>query len=88
MSEPCTQEQRLIHLEAALAGISDTLKDVKDLLKSSIKADERIRALQTEFSDQEKRLRNLELSHAAVRWIERVIWAGGAAILGFYINKG
>lgn len=82
----CTQEPRLIHLENALAGISDTLKDVKDLLRSSIQADERIRTLQKEAVDREERLRKLESAVAASRWLERVVWTVVAAGIGLLFN--
>lgn len=84
----CLQEPRLVHLEAVLAGIDETLKDVKDLLRSSIQADERIRALQRGVSEQEKRIRSMEVAHASIRWVERVVWVLVAAAVGLYLNKG
>ena len=92
----CTQEPRLVHLEAALAGIANALTDVKDLLRTSIQTDERLRSLQNTVNDQEgllrsmeKRLRATELAHAASRWAERVVWFIVAAALGVYFhNKG
>ena len=84
---PCSQEPRLAHLEAAVTGINTTLNDVKDLLKSSIQADERINTLQKENHDQEKRLRRLEQTQAAGRWLERVAWILVASGLGWLFHS-
>ena len=84
----CSQEPRVAHLESTLAGIADTLKDVKELLKASALADERINTLQKENLDQEKRLRHMESAIASGRWLERVAWMVVAAGLGWFFHKG
>lgn len=70
-----------------MTGINTTLNDVKDLLKSSIQADERINTLQKENHDQEKRLRRLEQTQEAGRWLERVAWILVAAGLGWLFHS-
>lgn len=74
-----------------MATIGDTLKDVKDLLKSSIQTDERIVVLKKENADQEERLRKLEIAFAGGRWLERVAWlivTAGLAWLFHTNNRG
>ncbi len=83
----CSQESRFAHLEATLDSVSDTLRDVKDLLKSSIQADERIHTLQQEAADMEKRVRVLEMAHAAGRWVERVMWAGATVVVTAVVTR-
>ena len=84
----CSQEPRLITLETVVAGIGDTLKDVKDLLKFSIQTDERVNVLKQENIDQEKRIRKLETAMASGRWLERVAWLAAAAGMGWLFHKG
>ena len=83
----CIQEARLSKLEASLSSIQESIKDIKDLLQSSIRADERIHALQGDALDQEKRIRKLETAQATSRWIERLVWIVVAAYFG-YLFKG
>ena len=80
----CSQEKRLLQLETALESISDTLRDVKDLLRMSIQTDERIHVLQGDAKDKEKRLRAVERNQATSRWADRVVWiivAAGITLL-------
>lgn len=76
MGEHCSQEPRFAQLETGLEAISETLKDVRDLLKSSIRSEERIADLQGKSGDYEKRLRKLETARASGQWIERLMWVG------------
>ena len=87
-TQACSQEPRLIHLESAVANIGAILSDVRDLLTSSTKAEERIAALKEENRDQEKRLRRMEQTIAASRWLERVVWILMTAGLGWLFHKG
>lgn len=84
----CAQEPRLLQLEIGVAAIGETLKDVKDLLKSSIQTDERVSTLKQENSDQEKRIRKLEAAVSGGRWLERLAWAVMAAGLSWFFHKG
>ena len=87
MTEPCTQESRLAGLEATLVAISDSLKDVREILRSSIVFDERIAALRRDTEDREMRLRKLEITTASTKWQERVVWAVVAAALALLLKN-
>ncbi|MDL2272795.1 hypothetical protein LJC23_07190 [Desulfovibrio sp. OttesenSCG-928-I05] len=64
-----------------MEAIADTLQDVRDLLKTSIRSEERIASLQQDGRDQEKRLRRLEQTQATNQWLERLTWIGITAII-------
>lgn len=84
--ERCSQEPRFTRLETGLEAISETLKDVRDLLESSIRSEERIAELQRKSGEHEKQIRRLEMTQAGGRWIERGVWIGLTAWASGIIN--
>lgn len=72
--QPCGQEPRLAVMESALANISATLADLKDIMVAQATTSERILTLQQRDLDQEMRLRKLEHGLATGKWTERVVW--------------
>lgn len=83
-NQQCSQEPRLSQLEASTSSISETLKDVRDILKKSIQAEERIATLQEQMRDQKKCLRTLELAYAGAKWVERAVWVVLTGGLGLF----
>ena len=87
LQSSCTQEPRITQLETSMASISETLQDVRDLLKASIRSEERIMALQQEGQDKERRIRKLETGHASRMWMDRVVWGIVAAALALLLKQ-
>lgn len=87
----CAHEAELGRLDEAIIEIKDTLRDVKELLKSNATLSERMTAAQTAISNIDTRLRKLELAVArhqgSGKWIERVVWCLVSAALGFYAKS-
>ena len=86
-SDHLLQEERLIKLEVGQGAIHKTLSDMKELLSTSIRNEERVRTLQEKNSDQESRLRRLESTLAASKWIERVVWILVTGGVGFLLSR-
>lgn len=73
-------------LNAALAEIKDTLRDLKDLLASNAALEEQAIITRNSLKEINERLRSVELEQARSKgnskWTDRIIWAITSAALG------
>lgn len=81
---PCQHEGDISVLNAALAEIKDTLRDLKDLLASNAALEEQAIITRNSLKEINERLRSVELEQAKSnsKWTDRIIWAITSAALG------
>lgn len=84
----CGQEPRLAVMENVLEGINENLAELRQLMLAVTQSQERIASLRASTQDQEDRIRKLEHTQAAGKWMERIVWLLVAAALTFYLNFG
>ena len=84
----CTQEPRLSLLEHTQEQILETLKDLKDLLATSIRTEERLSTASQRVLDLELRLRKAEQRIFSSAWMERIVWAALMAVIPWLIRSG
>ncbi|MCD7985247.1 MAG: hypothetical protein LUG19_13525 [Desulfovibrio sp.] len=87
---PCSHESDFGAINAAITGIQETLRDVKELLTSNAALEEQAMQFRSELSNLFDRLHIVELEQAtskgSAKWVDKVIWfilsAGLGALLG------
>lgn len=84
----CSQEPRLSVLERGQEQILETLKDMKELLARSIRTEERITTASKRLANLEQRQADLERRVYSGAWVERVLLAVTAGVLGWAVRKG
>lgn len=82
----CNQTLRFDRLDEIVTDIKDTLAKLTDLLHKQTRAEEQLKTLFKASEDQEKRMRVLETSSAASRWVERVAWLMAAAAVSYFMK--
>lgn len=82
----CLHEGDISVLNAALAEIKDTLRDLKDLLASNAALEEQAIITRNSLKEISERLRSVELEQARCKgnskWTDRILWAVTSAALG------
>lgn len=85
-THPCQHEGDIAVLNAALAEIKDTLRDLRDLLASNAALEEQAIITRNSLKEISERLRTVELEQAKSRgnskWTDRILWAITSAALG------
>lgn len=83
---PCQHEGDISVLNAALAEIKDTLRDLKDLLASNAALEEQAIITRNSLKEINERLRSVELEQARSKgnskWTGRIVWGITSAALG------
>lgn len=82
----CKHEGDIAVLNAALAEIKDTLRDLRDLLASNAALEEQAIITRNSLKEISQRLHTVELEQARSRgnskWTDRILWAITSAALG------
>lgn len=86
---PCQHEGDISVLNAALAEIKDTLRDLKDLLASNAALEEQA-ITRNSLKEINERLRSVELEQARSKgnskWTDRILWVITSAALGLLLG--
>lgn len=87
---PCQHEGDISVLNAALAEIKDTLRDLKDLLASNAALEEQAIITRNSLKEINERLRSVELEQARSKgnskWTDRILWVITSAALGLLLG--
>ena len=90
LPHPCQHEGDISVLNAALAEIKDTLRDLKDLLASNAALEEQAIITRNSLKEINERLRSVELEQARSKgnskWTDRILWAITSAALGLLLG--
>lgn len=84
----CSQEPRLSILEHTQEQILETLKDLKNLLATTIRTEERLSVASKRQANLEQRMADLEKRVYSGAWVERVLFTAIAAGIGWWIRSG
>lgn len=91
----CTQEGRFDRVESVLDEIRDAIRQITDLMVSSARVDEQIKAihqlvstLSVRLTDLETRVRPLESTNSIAQWIERVVLSLVSGAIVYFATKG
>lgn len=91
----CTQEGRFDRVESVLDEIRDAIRQITDLMVSSARVDEQIKALHqlvstlsVRLTDLETRVRPLESTNSIAQWIERVVLSLVSGAIVYFATKG